>query len=446
MEISVSVEGRGRVLSGLPGIDCPTQCGAHFVFKDAAAAAGSPGVTLRAIATPGVRFAGWKFDPELLGTRGRGPSQCIPVKRAASQPSVDGNAAEITLPYGEIAGTPPPGQEGSCGAFTTVPVAYRVTATFEDIPVVDGGDAGDAGTGEVLYEPPALGAIGEEIGISGGNYLYWKWRVGGAHGISYGIPTSPGFTPQVLVQPTLGITRFEVDSNAVVYQRSDDALFAIQAGSSPVALPGASACAAVAADFSGAYCRTAGPNGSIFSWTLAGTGPTLVHTGVPQGTDLVADSIYFYLSDDQNGVGGTGTIMRTTKTATGDAGATFTSLVTGRSNPTGLEVNSRLFWLELNTLAGTGTAHANASSSSSISYTSVPALAGLKHLAIDTSSLYVWVATPTAIYRANYTGSQLQTLRTGLSGVGGIAVDSSYVYWTQSDGRVYRAFKNDFQQ
>jgi hypothetical protein len=47
-----------------------------------------------------------------------------------------------------------------------------------------------------------------------------------------------------------------------------------------------------------------------------------------------------------------------------------------------------------------------------------------------------------SIFRVVPSLSARFTFRTGLAGLGGIAADASYVYWTQSDGRVYRALKD----
>ena len=45
-----------------------------------------------------------------------------------------------------------------------------------------------------------------------------------------------------------------------------------------------------------------------------------------------------------------------------------------------------------------------------------------------------------SIYRAYYFGGASTTVfRTGLSGLTGLAADSSYVYWSHSDGRIRRA-------
>ena len=43
------------------------------------------------------------------------------------------------------------------------------------------------------------------------------------------------------------------------------------------------------------------------------------------------------------------------------------------------------------------------------------------------------------ILRINIPGGSYTTVRTGLSGVGGIATDGSYAYWTDSTGRVFKA-------
>ena len=70
-EVAVSVVGRGRVLASLPGLNCPSDCYGSFVFADRNQDGAAGGVTLKAIPTKGVRFAGWRFEVLSVGTRGR---------------------------------------------------------------------------------------------------------------------------------------------------------------------------------------------------------------------------------------------------------------------------------------------------------------------------------------------------------------------------------------
>src|SRR5688500_16940609 len=133
-EIAVRVVGRGRVSGNIPtSIDCPGDCYARYTFTSQSDKGAADGLILRAISTTGARFVGWTFEAEQLGTRARGPDNCSPVKRATSQPG-NNDSAELKLSFGEVNGTAPPGQEGSCvGDILKVPVAYKLVATFEDL-------------------------------------------------------------------------------------------------------------------------------------------------------------------------------------------------------------------------------------------------------------------------------------------------------------------------
>lgn len=441
-EISLAVTGRGRVISTTgTSIDCPSRCYGRLVVDDKTATGAPQSVKLKAIPTPGTRFLGWSFESQQLGTRGRGSDRCNPVTRPTITPSVDTSAAEITLPFGEVEGAPPAANAGECAPTYTVPLAYRVVAKFEsEATIADSGS--DAGTGgEVFAQPPQVGAVAKDIGIAQSSYLYWRWDGAGISGVStsstFGTPS-----PQTVQSSTSTITLFDVEQYGAVWQRADGTLSFVTGGStSPTSLSGAPTCVALAIDSSGVSCRTAGPAGQIVSWTLGGTGPTTQFTNVPTGYDLASDTSYYYWSNDP-GSFGAGSTSYATRPGPGDGG-TFNPIASGRTMPQKLLTNgSRLLWLETN--GAQATAYANSSRFSATAYAAVGPLAGLVYIAPDVSSSYVWAATTSAIYRGIYTGSQTQAFRTGLVGVGGIAVDSSYVYWTQSDGRVYRASRSGF--
>ena len=163
-------------------------------------------------------------------------------------------------------------------------------------------------------------------------------------------------------------------------------------------------------------------------------------------------STSFYLSDTTGGAGAS-TIIGVTRTATPDAGVpTQTSLVTGLTTPTSVEVSSsRIFWIDYDTFGNVGIAQ-SASRFGGPPFTSLPTTSGLRLLAIDpnnTSAFFVGIVPSTAngvssIEKLSTFGSTTTPVRQGLTGIGGIAADSAYVYWTQSDGRVYRAQRNAF--
>lgn len=442
-EVSLAIKGRGRVYSTTgTSIDCPSKCYGRLVVDDRSAPGAPDSVTLKAVPTPGARFLGWSFESGELATRGKGPDPCNPVSRPTITPSVDTKALEITLPFGEVQGAPPSGAAG-CSSTYAVPLAYRVVAKFdESATLVEAGppDAGgDGGTGEVFALPPTTGAVAKDIGIASG-YLYWRWDAVGSYGVSYA--STSGAFPSVVQQSGTPISVFEVDPYGAVWQRSDGTISFVTAGSaSPTSISASQTCVAVALDSSGVYCRTAGPNGTIFSWTLGGTGPTIQYSFLPAGSDLVAESTYLFFSGDPGTLNG-GSIAYATRPGPGDGG-TFTPQITSRTAPSRLQSNgTRLLWLE--TSNGLGTIYANSSRFSSTVNTAIGPLAGLTFLATDPSSSYVWGASSTSIVRGFTSGSTTSTFRTGLFGVGGIAADSSYVYWTQSDGRVYRASRIGF--
>jgi hypothetical protein len=459
-EISVKVVGRGNVSSKLPGIDCPNSCFKRYAFKSAADVGATTGVTLTAqVTSDKVRFAGWKLDATPLGTRGRGPDNCNPIVRDSTIAAVDTNAAEITLPFGTVQGRPPAGQEGACGGYTDVPTSYSITATFEDIPIPDAGfDADDGGGPDLLYDRPVYNAnevtdaVGKDIGIpsSSSTSLYWRWQNAlGNSGVSLG-STFGGTTPQVVVPPTQGITLFGVDYH-VVYQTADGGLHVIQGGGSlPVDLIGAPTCVAVASDSSYAYCRTAGPAGGLYRWSVGGGSATQLFSNLPTGNDLWIDNSgstsNIYMSDSAGGVAASGAVVYTPKsTADGGLEATLTQLATGLTLPTGVRgTYYHLFWLSKP--VGGGAVQATSGKTGVQSpYSSVPLTANLERFAVnpnESSTSYFWVATPSEISKAYYAGSVLTTLRTGLNTVGGLAVDSTYVYWTTADGRVFRHQRN----
>jgi hypothetical protein len=448
-EVQVRVVGRGRVSGNIPtSIDCPGDCYARYTFTSQSDKGAADGLTLKAISTPGARFVGWTFEAEQLGTRARGPDNCSPVKRATSQPG-NNDSPELKLSFGEVNGTAPPGQEGSCvGDLLKVPVAYKLVATFEDLPVppeagpdADGGDGGDGGANEILFSATPAGTTAREIGIASG-YVYWKWENGSFHGVSYGFP---GSSPTSIVNPGASITQFEVDSNYVLYQGSAGSMFAISGGgTSPTTMSSSTGltCAGLASDGTSHYCRTT--TGQIHGWTTGGTGPTLYQTNAPTGADLAVDTSYFFIPDLASSSANLYYVLKSTQS---DAGpGSWTQLITGRSYIHSVRMNaSRLFWLEYNSGSDTGQAYGNSSKFSSTFYQVHPATTGLRYIASDpSSSTTAWLATTTQILRATYSSGVSGVavpFRSGLTGIGGIAVDNNYVYWTQSDGRVYRASK-----
>lgn len=447
-EVTLSVQGRGRVLSKeFAGIDCPTSCFESFVFKDKDTR-GVAGITLVAKPTEGGRFLGWKLEAAPVASRGRGPAECQPMTRQSATPGVSGSALEITLPFGDVKAAAPAGKEAACDAYTAVPVAYRVIATFEgDTPIVDAGpDAPlDGGSGELLFDTPMVGAVGRGIGVTGGR-LYWQWDVGGQSAVSTGSVAGGVANNIVALGPM--ITQFAVDQH-VVFQTNAGSLSSIAGGdTNVVSLAGASTCVAVASDTQNAYCRTAGPNGEIHAWTAAtGTGPSTHVTGLPSGTDLSVDTSTFYLSDNASGAANAGTVGSIARPTDGGVAA-LTPIAQNQSSPTELQHNtSRVAWVNYDTNTNVGTALA-ASRFGGALVTAIPATLGLRTVAMDPSSTVTFFGLVTsaapngsAIYRASAAGGTPTVFRSQLTGVGGIAVDSTHLYWTDGNARVFRTRK-----
>jgi hypothetical protein len=437
-EITLTVTGRGRVTANIPGLDCPSDCFAKYIFPSATADGAAGGLTLKAQPTPGSSFKGWSFAAEPIGSAGRGPESCNPIKRPGSLPAVAAAALEISLPFGEVEGTPPAGKEAECAAYRKVPTVYKLTANF-DVDIVDAGV--DAGSGELLYASPTVGATGLDVGIAGGR-LFWRYSSSGYHGIAYGdLPT--GSAPQTafpIVSPVSSIDQFEVDPSGVVYQIGSTVRFISSIGTPQVQTmsPPAGTCYAVAADTLGnVYCRTFN---SIVRWPNPYITQQTVYTGIPFGYDLLIDNgkIYYSASSGPSGSG-----IYSLSLSAGDGGTAAPTLFASTSTAgslSGLESSGSYIWWASSSLYACSAASCftPTNTGSSIGATGVTGA----RMANDTSSIYFWAASSSTIYQSYYAGGASTTVfKSGLSGIGGIAADSSYVYWTQGDGSVRRAPK-----
>ena len=444
-EIVLGIVGRGRVTSDPMGIDCPSSCFARVVLADPSVDGGDGGVTLSAIETSGAHFVGWTFAEADLGVRGRGPPECSPMTRKSATRSLDPSRV-ITVAFGETTGTPPRSREEACAAFTNVPVAYAVTATFEDdyVPPPPDADVPDGGLAP-LFDSPGNGPA-KEIGVAGG-YVYWRYEQNGLSGIASAFPASSQV--DVLVSPFDVITRFDVDTH-VVFQHANGTLQAIESGSGfAVTLGNAPLCEALASDAFNVYCRANGLDTStLYSWPISGAAtPTTVYV-LPPGRDLAVDEQRFYFSDDKGGFTDQA-IVSSTPRSSGDGGvASITALMVDQTSPHDLFVGSSyLFWLDDR---GGGISSARSGYKFTPS-TSQPGVSGasVRFLAADRFSASYWVGVTGSgvgggsILRAFGLSSSTTPFRTGIRGLGGIAVDGSFVYWTQSDGRVFRAPIND---
>jgi hypothetical protein len=465
-EVQIRVVGRGSVRGSIPqSIDCPGDCYARYTFNTPGDKGAAEGLTLKATPTEGARFVGWTFEAEQLGTKGRGPDNCSPVKRPTSQPGDNANP-ELKLTFGEVSGTAPPGQEGACvGDFLKVPVAYKLVARFEDPPplpeagpdVLDGGDGG-TGPGTVLFETPAIGATGGEIFLISGR-LYWRYTTsGGQQGIATGLTSAiAGSQPLVVLNPTT-ITRFEGDQANVSYQTGGGAIGVFNASNPTIAVTSYASpptCDALESySTSNLFCLS---GTTLYSWPISGGSQTIVTTAVPAtpaGRNFAITSSYFWVVNDPLTTNGA-SIQRLSRSAVADGGpqAWESNVITMETNPTRLLTTSAeyLAWVEFNAATDIGEVHASTGSGAPATvYVPVPAEAGLKLLAPDSLSSYVIAGvsplgggTGGKIYRTSATTNTgaLTPAVTGIPNLTGIAADSSYYYWTQNDGRVYRRFK-----
>jgi hypothetical protein len=456
-EISLSIIGRGRVTSSPSVVDCPSSCFARIVLANASMDGGDGGITLIAQETSGAHFIGWSFADVDLGARGRGPSQCSPVTRKASVPSQLDRSTVVTVPFGETQGAPPRGHEEECAAFTSVSLAYAVTATFEEDPPQPGFDSAppDEADLDVLFLPKTAGSQAKEIGVTGG-YAYWRYEKDGLSGVAGSFVASNRFDE--IVQPTRVIRAFHVGRHAVFQYADDDSLWVVQGGTtdSASALGGAPPCLALASDAQNVYCRAALDGGSaIYAWPVSGadaSAPSIVHV-LPPGNALGVDTSQFYFSEDHGALPNQATILSVLRDAGGDVDGSspaFTAVAVGQTSPIGLSVGPLLLaWIDER--GGISTPW-----SASKKLTGAAPLTGLSGNAIryvaadsDPNSSAYWIGVGDdgtgswAIYTAIAVTGTPTFFRAGNTDLGGLAVDNTYVYWTRPNGRVYQASKNN---
>lgn len=447
-ELSVTVKGRGRVITTVPGLDCPSDCFSKTIYASSTADGAAGGITLRAIPTPGSKFRGWSFANDPVGTRGRGPEPCNPITRPGTTPSVDTSGVEITLPFGEIAGTPPAGKEATCAIYTTVPIVYAIVAEFDGSDVVvtpDGG--GDGGVNEIAFNAPtgaSTTGTPTDIGIAAGLQVFWRFlSTTGYYGVATGAADDvAGLTPQVVVSPssTTSVNQFEVDSNGAIWQNALGIFYApYNAPTAPTQMGGGSVgtCSALAADSTdNVYCRV---GTSLYKWTAPAYAlPQLLFTNLPTGSDLAVETnsgeAYFSGSS----------AVYSISTFMADGGfASPTTLTTSTFSNNSLESNTSYLWWISSSALYRGAKTVGGTPINTLS--SVTPSATVSRFALDpASSLYAYAATSSGtIYRAYYNGGTTsQVFKSNLGTIGGVAVSSQYVYWTEPGGRVRRADKN----
>ncbi|HSO31802.1 MAG TPA: hypothetical protein VLT33_04785 [Labilithrix sp.] len=457
LEVTVAVRGRGRVVSEPAALDCPTRCFGRIVLRDPSFDGSAAGLTLGAEENVGSHFVGWTYEAVTLGVRARGPSQCSPMTRHTSVLPTPSATHFLSLAFGETEGTPPAGLEGECAPFTTVPVAYAITATFEENDVTPTRPPPPDPLVEIVFEPPMLGTtIGREIGVVGGK-VYWRFDRSSsdfaASGIASGKADGSGGGSTVIVAPNDGLVRVSI-GRTLVFQHTNGLVETIQTASglrSQLPFLSSSPCFALASDDTTAYCRLNFGGGTVtylYSWPIGGSTYNYVYT-LPGGYALALDDQSFYFSEEQGGgLQGAGFMDSAPRVPDGGFGQpVITKLVPDQSSPRDLVMSSAyMFWLD----------HETSGTNLPTAAPKTGADAGVrggfdgKLLAVDPvspSTYYVAIGSNGpggwSILKASATqASDLTGFRSDRNKIGGLAVDATHVYWTQDDGRVYRAPKD----
>jgi hypothetical protein len=433
-EIVVHVTGGGRVVSAPAGIDCPRECHYGFMY-DPAGPGAKQGVQLTAQTAQGWRFTGWQLNNVTAKSRGKAAESCQPFARPTSPgPGIDPTAATIALAPGETQGTPATTEIGCAPG--PVPVAYDVTATFvRENPVDGGGDGGDAGAPDQLYDTAAAGAVGRKIFVRNSR-VYWQWDVvttGTQSGLSMGFTTGGSRTDLVPLGPQ--ITQFYV-GGLVVYQNVTPNLYTQSlTGTNTTLLSAAVTCSAVSADTTYAYCRSAG---NLLRWTPQ----TPLASGLAAGSDLWVDA-YGILYSDTSG----GAVYQLPVGGVADGGVPAdggTPVAVGQSQPASAVGSSTLYAIWITNEGGGVNSLKITSRAGGGPVTVLDAQIGIKDFATDGAFVYYTVVPSNArgassIRRISVGGGTPVPLRSGLYDVGGIATDGAFVYWTDGDGRVFRA-------
>jgi hypothetical protein len=445
-EVQIVVSGRGSVQSAGGDIKCPGSCFAKYIFESAVADGATGGIALKAIPTQGASFKGWHFDTSPAGASGRGPDNCNPIQRPGSDPGAT-TQADVNLPFGQTNGTPPVGQEAACAAYTSVPLIYRLTATFDpDLPPVDSG--ADAGPSEILYQPVGITTKAYNLGLTSSNYLYWTFEGTSGTGVAFGSFPS-GSAPQspITVSSLSGsnvVTTFRVDSYGVVYQ-TPSALYAVRSGSTSATQVGSavvpSCTGGVAMDSSNnVYCRT---SSTILRWLSSSSYLTqdTLFTSVPSGNGLVAE-----VSSGAIVIGTTSAIANLGAFLGPDAGVAAPTTIAPATAPTVLRYNSsHYWWLDITGEFEVSSSKAIGSTASDTGLT--PSTTYAYFSSDPNNSSYYWVANGNAIYRVTAPlgiATAPKTFRSGIN-ITGLAVDSQYVYWGDGDdGTIRRASHTGF--
>ena len=458
VEVTVNVSGNGRVVSTPGSIDCPSSCFTRITSADHDFDGADLGMTLTATAGAGSHFVGWSTLPLVSGTRARGPAECSPMTRNALGPPIGPLDNTVVLPYGETQGTPPKGLEAECAPYTTVPVAFALVATFAEDPAQPffGQDA--ATPGEVVFEPPTDGTdVAREIGVHG-NLLYVRYDHQNQNGTTSLIMSGPkdGSAALMVQFESIESTVYRLVSIGpnLVAQDEDFVLSTLNLttlarGTQSLGV----GCSSLATDDRSAYCRfTSGGQSYLYTWPLDGSGFVQYVYTLPNGSDLAVDdaSVYFTQVPTNLGVFGGATIESAPKAPDASGLPDAAVLVPGLNAPSHLTATSTdLIWLDiddqslLSEVSHAPKTGAEAGLSNDLS-------APISTIAVDPVDARIfYVAT---VASATNGGGEIHRYRTdggkvtdialyGIPSLNGLAVDETYVYWTENDGRVYRAPK-----
>jgi hypothetical protein len=121
------------------------------------------------------------------------------------------------------------------------------------------------------------------------------------------------------------------------------------------------------------------------------------------------------------------------------SGGSPTTIVTGLSQPWGLVTNGAIgFVADM----GNGRILSYNTDGSNL-FTVASGLISPKYLWYDSDTDYIYFSDPgsNSIKKVLYNGGPITTLRTGLNNPGQLVTDSTYVYWINGDGCIYRCLK-----
>ena len=428
-ELTLVVRGRGRVVSTSEdtGIRCPESCYARIV-PNVAIDAAPASITLRATADQGYRFARWEADGARVAGRTNGPAECSPVRRPGETPQL-GAAPEITLPFGEVDGYPPPGLSEKCAQYSRVPVAYNLTAVFE--PTLGAGDLWVTLPGERAADIKLVGSRALVRAIAPDN----RWSVyaidstGSADRLRGGInATQYDFTGTHVVWQQQGGGPDGAGLLGLVHSVTGEVIEWSPTPSSP-------RCIALTSTDRYVYCRT--NTQQLVRWTIGSMIQTTILSSVASGAPMTSSLEDVFLVTNVSGDASLRRLLLEPSPA-------LEILAGGLAAPRRLRADTRYVYAAVGTSArasvvrvprfgdeGLLTLSPNSQLEPVYAVDSTIPNAPVVVIGSLSPNLPTWQI-------AAYRGSTPAVFRQGLDDVVSIAVDLAHVYWTQIDGRLYR--------